>query len=205
MTIVVWDGKTLAADRLASMKGPLNPVRYTEVNKIFIPTEKHLVSRGTPLEALCFSGSVMAISRFIDWFQKLPASKHIFTDIDGLLDQQLTPPEFSLIGLSESGVTTRNTSTEPVKQYGLRPNEFAALGSGAHLAYPLKERFPELDAVELVYLTMVLTQRFGGGISAMQSGDKKPKTIRELNNSSKTRLTSLLVDAINDGIYTQHI
>lgn len=201
MTIIVWDGKRLAGDRFTtSSANKVDETRHQEVNKVILPTRELKVGnspRATKLLAYGLSGKVSSITKLIAIIEKLDEGTDVLATVNGVFKQQLSEPQVSILLVSKNLTIIRGGCAQhkPVQ------TEFCAIGSGARLAYGLQARFPELTAVDCVYLASVLHKGFGGGISSYNSDKDTLRVIRKLSKKRREKLSTLFSEAILSGIY----
>lgn len=185
MTLIIWDGETLAADKLSV--APNRPTAaHATVEKICVfddpledfsagPQGKNLV-----LLAAAYSGSVSEFSIFhksVFKNKKLYEHETYLERMNFVLSSTLQRPSFSGIFLASrpKGLANKieafvfGAGQRPVRRLNTRP-AFVAIGSGAALAREFR-RTLNLDAVSLVKLVSLFEKNVGNGVDYLKPYD----------------------------------
>lgn len=181
MTLVVWDGKTLAADKLrcANTDGIEDTMMHATVNKLHV-FNKHDITfqigrARTQLLSVAYSGHVAAYHHFHKHVfnnkseKEIPLKKEIDTYLR--IKQSVDFSAFFLHATQDKdegtkiilSMTTRR-SPNTVELTQVLKNPFVAMGSGSHLAHLLHEKF-SLGSVDIIKICSLFYDSVGNGIN----------------------------------------
>lgn len=206
MTLVVWDGKTLAADRLVSTRFSNNAeasenIKYLEATKIhtFVDKEILFTENDFRLLAIGYSGNRGEIEHFheqifhSDVFGNIPLVDKIkmYRNIRGIS----TPSSLSiysskrengelalrhLVINSNSPIDANTFSKEDMKE-GI----IACIGSGSHLVKSFS-KLGKMGSKEIIRLVSLFNPTVGNGLNYITPG-KSSKVFRSHSYTKKER------------------
>lgn len=213
MTIVVWDGKTLAADRMTSngSAGSLKSHRTSETTKIILfPNKPRFGDKGQHLLAAAYSGTVSMFSTFHDIVFKgmddpVNADVDYYGRVQIAKDMQLAAPSMSALylvsddkGKTHADVLTwANPDGSPARRGRFfKAGRLATIGSGSVPCRVFFSRMKGVDSIQLVHLATKYAPGCGLGIDYFQPGWDELKRIKELGVEDKVKIAQLFADTL---------
>lgn len=214
MTIVVWDGKTLAADRMTTLghAGSIESHRTSESTKIILFPNKPRFGdiKDRRLLAAAYSGTVSVFSAFHDFvFEGVndPANADVdyHERVRIVVKMQVGTPRMSamyLVGDNKGEthvdlVTWLDNFNSPLKQGRfLKARGVVAIGSGKTSSRVFTTGMKDLNSIQLVHLATRYADGCGHGIDYFQAGWTKTKRIKELTARDKAAIAKLFADSL---------
>lgn len=194
MTIIVWDGTTLAADRFATTRGPKDErFKRAVVNKVFVPKNVTLAT-DEPTTAYAMTGPVDQIRQVCQYIDGQDEGTDIVKGVKTLMQCQIATVHVTvaIFGIDWLHVITVDNYRAHHKD---GDNSFVAIGGGGTMAAQFHRVAPNLTAQEYIFLVSALQRGYGGGISTVKAGE----TIRlqkDLPKKQKEKLARILHDYI---------
>lgn len=208
MTIIVWDGTTLVADRRITTHGVKQDVFQQEATKI-TTFEDTKFNKGEELLVVGFTGQVGVYRKIIATIEKHREDNpdaYVRTIVNSLIDSQFMVPSFACLFITDKAIHyIRNLRGQPPVESANRlwrrasHEQFTALGSAEMGASVLHDIFEgTLTAREVLFLTTKSSKSLGGGFDQWSLKDPKIKRGRCLTTKQKetlgTRLNKLLIN-----------
>ena len=196
MTIVIWDGKTLVADRRRTNSRCKNPeYQYSASTKIQIFSGLDW-EPGEPILAGGFSGSVKQIDDFLNFLKGISPESSASELVSDHFKSQYVQPHFHGILVTSKRSLRFPDLTRGVVSHSHGDECLLAIGMHTSAVIKLSDLLNGATAFELVFLSMGLSTSVGDGINYWSLKNPVIRKKQFFSLTEKIRLTKKFQTAI---------
>lgn len=198
MTICIFDGKNLVADKRRTNKTSEDPhFRYSEAKKIITYSDTYW-EKDNKLLAITAAGYVKHVEEFLKII-KISDQDNVQKDVLYSLDRQIAIPDISVILITEK--FSMLYSGGGLKKYNFkscRKNPLI-IGATTIIGATIKGLGLKLTAIEMAYIGSLYSRSIGDGLDVWSLKTGKCRYIKDLPAANKQKLATMVADKFING------
>lgn len=198
MTICIFDGKNLVADKRRTNKASEDPhFRYSESKKIITYSNTYW-EKDNKLLAITAAGFVKHVEEFLKII-KGSDQNNIERDVLYSLNRQIAIPDMSAILITEkfsmmySGGVLKKHDFKSCREKPL------IIGTSAIVEATIKGLGLKLTAIEMAYVGSLYSRSIGDGLDVWSLKTGKCRYIKDLPVANKQKLATMIADKFIKG------
>ena len=195
MTVIVWDGKTLVADRRVNGDPSETASRATKI----LTFEDKPWRDDESLLAVRFAGNAHNLSFMLDYIKRHSRDYNLQEFLQDFFERQIQMPTFGMLFITDkraliyenkvSGGRHKKSNWKTLHHNGGGPRKYIVVGSGEQYALRMISVMDrEIDAKELLFLATMGTDALGGGFDQWSLEERVVKRGRCLTKRQKESL-----------------